>query len=258
MTSWDPDQYARYRVYRERPALDLLARLPDGLQPREVWDLGCGPGDQAVELAARYPDARVRGLDTSPDMLARAGERRSRVEWMEGDIAAFAPDTPPDLIFTNAALQWLTGHETLFPRLVRMLSEGGVFACQVPITHDEPWHVQLRAAAADPRWAGKLTGVRPVQPVTSAAQYYAWLSPLAETDIWSTVYLHVLTGEDPVVDWMLGTGLRPYMEALTDPEERADFLDAYRTLTREAFPQRPDRTTLFPFPRLFIVAQRRR
>ena len=257
MPSWNPDQYARYRSYRDRPALDLMVQIPADLAPREIWDLGCGPGEHARVLAARHPHAQVHGLDSSPDMLARAREEGGGIDWRQGDIAAFAPEVPPDLIFTNAALQWLPDHDALLPRLVETLAPGGVFACQVPVTFDEPWHVQMREAAAEGPWAGKLAGVGGVRPVASPADYHDWLAPLAETDIWSTRYLHVLTGDDPVVDWMMGTGLRPYLDGLTDLEECAAFIEAYRAKTRAGFPQRPDGTTLFPFPRLFIVARRR-
>lgn len=257
MASWDPEQYERYRAYRVRPADDLLARLPPELSPREVWELGCGAGEQAAALAARYPDARVRGLDSSAEMLAAARARSGRVEWVQGDIAAFAPETAPDLIFTNAALQWLPHHEALFPRLVELLAPGGLFACQVPVSHGEIWHVQLRETAAQPRWAGKLADARPLQPVAAPGAYYDWVSPLAEVDIWTTTYLHALAGDDPVVEWMKGTGLRPYLDLLPEPGERAAFLDAYRARTRATFPKRADGVTLFPFPRLFILARRR-
>jgi trans-aconitate 2-methyltransferase len=167
MTSWDPAQYERYKAYRERPAMDLLARLPADLQPRAIIDLGCGTGEQAAWLARRWPQARVAGVDTSPDMLARARARPERVDWVEADIAQWAPDAPVDLIYTNAALQWLSGHEALVPRLAGFLAEGGVFACQVPMTHDTAWHRQLRDTAAEARWAGPLADVSPVRPVLS-------------------------------------------------------------------------------------------
>ena len=256
-TTWDVEQYERYKAYRDRPALDLMVQIPGDLTPTEIWDLGCGAGEHAALLARRHPSARVHGLDSSADMLAAARDRSSAVEWLQGDIAAFAPNAPPDLIFTNAALQWLPDHATLFPHLVGALAPGGVFACQVPVTWAEVWHADLRATAAEPRWQGMMQGVRDVQPVAAAEDYWRWLSPLAEVDVWKTRYLHVLTGEDPVVDWMMGTGLRPYLARLTDPADRAAFLDAYRGRTRASFPKQPDGSTLFDFPRLFIVARRR-
>ena len=257
MVSWDPAVYARYKAYRERPANDLLARIPADLQPRDIWDLGCGAGEQAAQLKRRYPEARVHGLDSSPDMLAVARGLDAAVDWIQGDVAGFTPDSPPDLIFTNATLQWLPEHGTLFPRLAGLLAPGGVFACQVPQTFDTPWHRLLRNTAAEGIWAGRLSEVRGVRQVAPAEAYHDWLRPIcADIDIWSTVYLHVLEGADPVVDWMRGTGLRPFLDALTEDADRTAFLDAYRARLATAFPPRPDGLTLFPFPRLFIVARR--
>ena len=257
MPSWDVEQYERYKTYRDRPALDLMVQIPQDLEPREVWDLGCGAGEHAALLALRHPDASVHGLDGSAEMLTAARERPAQVEWVQGDIAAFAPETPPDLIFTNAALQWLPDHETLFPALVSTLAPSGVFACQIPLSEREVWHANLRDTAAHGPWAETVKNARVLQPVASAEAYFNWLSPLAEVDIWSTTYLHVLEGEDPVVDWMQGSGLRPYLDILTDPAERDAFLDAYRRRVDEAFPKRADGATLFPFPRLFMIARRR-
>jgi trans-aconitate 2-methyltransferase len=255
---WDPVLYERYKLYRDRPALDLLLQIPGGLDPKEIWDLGCGTGEHAALLAGRHPQARVHGLDASSDMLAVARVRTAAVHWVRGDIAAFAPEVAPDLIFTNAALQWLEGHQTLFPALMRTLAPGGVLACQVPISHEAHWHEALREVVAGGAWAERLANVRSVRPVSAPEAYYDWLAPLSETvDIWSTTYLHVLEGEDPVVEWMSGTALRPYTQALTDPFERDAFIQAYRERMAAVFPQRLDGTTLFPFPRMFMVARRR-
>jgi trans-aconitate 2-methyltransferase len=257
MTIWDPKQYERFKTYRDRPALDLMVQIPDDLKPREIWDLGCGPGEQAALLAKRHPGANVHGLDASAEMLAIARARPGAVDWVLGDIASFAPETPPDLIFTNAALQWLPDHATLFARLAQTLAPGGVFACQVPVTFQEPWHIQLRSTAAEGPWADKMQGVRDVQPVGSAVDYHRWLSPLCEVDVWSTTYLHVLDGEQPIIEWMKGTGLRPYLQRLDGDDEARAFLDAYRAKVDVDFPKQPDGTTLFPFPRLFMIARRR-
>jgi trans-aconitate 2-methyltransferase len=257
MPTWDPAIYERYKVYRDRPALDLLLQIPGDLAPREIWDLGCGTGEHAAVLAARHPGASVHGLDSSADMLAIARRREAAVDWVLADVEAFAPNTPPDLIFTNAALQWLPDHASLFPRLAGSLAEGGVLACQMPQSWRSDWHVALRETASDPRWAERLDGVRGVRPVAEPDAYYDWLSPICpQVDIWSTTYLHVLGGDDPVVDWMMGTGLRPYLDALPEPGLRAAFLDAYRDRVAEVVPMRADGVTLFPFPRLFILASR--
>ena len=256
MTSWDPDQYARYRAYRARPADDLLAQIPHDLDAREIWDLGCGLGEQAAALKHRFPNAKAHGLDSSASMLEKARSLDASIDWVQADIARWSPAVAPDLIFTNAALHWLPDHATLFPHLVQMLKPGGVFACQMPVSYDAPQHVTLRETAADGPWADKLANIDGVKRLGKPQDYYAWLAPVtAGVDIWTTTYLHVLSGEDPVYEWMLGSGSRPFLEALTEPERTA-FSAAYRAGLSRAFPMRPDGATLLPFERLFLMARR--
>ncbi len=256
MASWDVDQYERYRAYRDRPALDLMVQLPADLEPREIWDLGCGAGEHAALLAKRHPRARVHGLDSSGAMLAAARGRNTEVDWVQGDIAAFAPARAPDLIYTNAALQWLPDHERLFPRLVRMLAPGGAFACQIPVSSETPWYRAVRDIARGGLGEARFDDIQGVYPTHAAEAYHRWLAPLAEVDLWRTDYLHVLSGEDPVVDWMRGTALRPYLDAFDDDTERERFLGLCRARMRAAFPPESDGSTLFDFPRLFMIARR--
>ncbi|MBS0296824.1 MAG: methyltransferase domain-containing protein [Proteobacteria bacterium] len=256
MPTWDPSQYERYKAYRDRPALDLLIQVPEGLEPREIWDLGCGTGEHAALLKRRHPEAVVHGLDSSTDMLARARQRPEDIDWVSADVADWAPDRPVDLIFSNAALHWLGDHERLFPRLAERLSSGGILACQMPVSWRAPQHTLLRETAAHGPWADALAGIDGVKPLLEPEGYYDALAPLcADVDLWTTTYLHVLDGEDPVVEWMKGSGLRPYLDAVS-PEMQAPFLDAYRRRLASAFPRRADGSTLLPFERLFVVARR--
>ncbi len=255
-TAWDVEQYERYKSYRDRPALDLMVQIPADLQPREVWDLGCGAGEHAALLAKRHPGAVVHGLDSSPDMLAAARARNAEVDWVLGDAAAWTPEISPDLIFSNAALQWLPDHAHLFPRLVSRLRPGGVFACQIPVSSEEPWYVEVRALAREALGEARMEAIPAVYPTQATEAYYRWLSPLAEVDLWFTRYLHVLTGPDPVVEWMRGTALRPYIQALETEADKARFLDRCRERMRAAFPPEADGSTLFDFPRLFMIARR--
>lgn len=256
-TVWDVEQYERYKAYRDRPALDLMVQIPADLEPREIWDLGCGAGEHAALLAKRHPGAQVHGLDSSAEMLAAARARNAEVDWVQGDIAGWRPDIPPDLIFTNAALQWLPDHQDLFPRLVASLAPGGVFACQIPVSSEEPWYLAVKAAAREALGDARFETIRAVYPTHCAEQYHRWLAPLAGTDIWFTRYLHMLGGEHPVVDWMRGTALRPYIQALESPTDKERFLDLCRARMAAAFPPEPDGITLFSFPRLFMIARRR-
>lgn len=256
---WDPNQYARFEAERDRAALDLMLRLPDDLRPQEIWDLGCGPGQHAALLRRRHPGAAVHGLDSSPAMLDRARSLDPAVDWVEGDIAEWAPAVPADLIFANASLHWIADHDSLFRRLAWALAPGGVLAVQMPLAHDTRHHALLREVAGQGAWAATLAGVERIPPLLEPAEYYALLAETCgAVDIWSTTYLHALTGEDAVLEWMRGTALRPWLTALADePGLSAAFEDALGDALSRAFPMRPDGVTLLPFPRLFLVARRR-
>jgi trans-aconitate 2-methyltransferase len=252
--SWDPKTYLAFAGERTRPAAELLARIRH-TAPARVADLGCGPGNSTALLVARWPGAFVEGVDPSDAMLAEAGASGVRARWTKADVAAWTPEEPFEVIFSNATFQWLDDHEHLLPRLMEHVGKGGAFAFQVPRNFDEPSHTLMRAVASKGPWAEKMRPVRRMG-VLSPSSYYGLLSPLATSlDIWETEYLHVLSGDDPVYRWVSGTGLRPYADALIG-EEREAFLAEYRAQLRDAYPKRADGRTLFPFRRLFVVAEK--
>jgi trans-aconitate 2-methyltransferase len=253
--TWNPERYLTFGDQRTRPALDLLARVPLA-NAALVADLGCGPGNSTALLAQRWPEAAIIGVDRSPEMLAQARASGVRATWLEADIAAWTPDRPLDLIYSNAALHWLGDHAVLLPRLMDQLCANGLLAVQMPRNFAAPSHGLLRETAASGPWADRLAGTMHGQPVAAPEWYYDLLAPLAQAlDVWETEYLHVLEGDDPVLNWTRSTALRPIMQAL-DPEQFAAFEAAYAVRLRAAYPKRADGRTLFPFRRLFIVAQR--
>lgn len=255
---WDPQQYGRFESQRDRAALDLLVRLPEDLNPREIWDLGCGAGQQAALLKRRHPQARVHGLDASPAMLDQARALPVEVEWRRGDIAGWAPDAPSDLILANASLQWLPDHPALFPKLIAGLAPGGVLAVQMPLASETRHHAILRQVSDAGPWRDRLAGVERIAPLLSVETYYDLLADgCDDIDIWSTTYLHALEGPDAVLEWMKGTALRPALTALDDPAMWSAFLSELGARLGDAFPRRPDGVTLLPFPRLFLMARRR-
>jgi trans-aconitate 2-methyltransferase len=254
---WDPTQYLEFADHRHRPALDLLARVP-AVTPRRVVDLGCGHGRLTRLLAERWPDAEVTGIDDSPAMLdrARADDPAGWVRWRLADIGALDLEASPDVVVSNAALHWIPDHDHYFPTLMRQLAPRGVLAVQMPRNHDAPSHTTIAETVADRAWRERLTPLLPGRPVGSPQHYHDLLSPdVAHLDIWETTYLHALTGPDPVLEWTLGSVLRPLLDAL-EPAEREPFLAAHGARLRAAYPPRYDGVTLFPFRRLFLVAQR--
>jgi trans-aconitate 2-methyltransferase len=255
---WDPAQYNRFEAERDRAALDLLLRLPGDLEPRLIVDLGCGAGQHAALLKRRHPQARVIGLDSSAAMLEQARALGADVEWVQADLAAWAPDGPVDLMFANASLQWLPDHEGLLRRLTGLLAPGGVIAVQMPLAWDTLHYRTMRAVVAEGPWAQRLSDRETIQALLSPEAYYDVLAEACgEVDVWSTTYLHALTGADAVLEWMKGTALRPHLTALADDQPmRTAYLFALGDALSAAFPRRPDGVTLLPFPRLFLVARR--
>jgi trans-aconitate 2-methyltransferase len=252
---WDPKLYSAFAAPRMRPAVDLLNRVEIDA-PDRIADLGCGTGSVTRLLGRRWPDARIWGVDSSPEMLRAAESEPSAITWISGDAGTWTPDHRLDFLFSNAALHWLDDHAALFPRLMGHLNAGGVLAVQVPHNHYAASHAVMTETVEAGPWAPHLRKLLRRFPVGDPDFYYDVLSPVsARVDIWETEYLHVLDGEDPVVKWTMGTALRPYLDALDEPR-RTEFLAEYTRRIALAYPRRPDGRTLFPFRRLFMVAVR--
>jgi trans-aconitate 2-methyltransferase len=248
---WDPRQYLRFADERLRPAIDLAARI-DHPCPKCVIDLGCGTGSALPILSARFPNAKVVGVDSSPAMLKKASS--AGFTTVIANIAAWSPPEPVDVIFSNAALQWLPDHAALFPRLIDCLASGGILAVQMPAMHHEPVRALQSAVASSGPWSKRLEGIASAPPILEPTAYYDLLSErVSAVEIWITQYLHILRGADPVVQWAMGTSLRPYLDALR-PGDRQRFIAAYSKALRPHYPERADGTVLFPFRRLFLLA----
>jgi trans-aconitate 2-methyltransferase len=252
---WDPAQYLRFVDHRLRPAIDLLNRI-DLAAPAEVYDLGAGAGNVTRYLRARWPEAHITGVDESEAMLAEAAQTPG-IDWQRADLAVWQPPRAVDLIYSNAALHWLSDHARLFPSLLAHLAPGGVLAVQMPRMFSEPSHQLVAEAARSGPWRATLEPLLRPPPVAEPAFYYDLLAPLAASvDIWETAYVHVLEGGDPVKEWLKGSWLPQFLSALEEPQ-RSAFEAHYARLVAGAYPRRPDGHTLLPFRRLFIVATAR-
>ncbi|MER6980962.1 trans-aconitate 2-methyltransferase [Streptomyces carpinensis] len=262
--TWDPGQYLRHAGHRARPFADLLARVPDlPADPPRIADLGCGPGNVTVLLAGRWPTADITGYDNSQEMLDKAVVDHAgptpgggRLDFLTADARTWTPTEPYDLIVSNATLQWVPGHVDRFADWTAGLRPGGTFAFQVPGNFSAPSHRLMRDLAGSAHWRERLGGVlRHEDAVLAPEAYLERLTSLGcAADVWETTYVHLLTGEDPVLDWVKGTGLRPVLTALADePREAEAFLTEYRAALREAYPAGPHGTP-FPFRRIFAVA----
>lgn len=263
MPTWDPNQYLRFGDERTRPCRDLVARIALDT-PARIVDLGCGPGNSTDILADRWPEASILGLDSSADMIAsardaHASEDPARRTWATGEIAAWARDESDmyDLVFSNAALQWVPDHGTLYPQLFARVAPDGALAVQVPDNFGAVAHQTMRELAASPGWRKRFPdGAVREWYVHDLAFYYDMLAPRASRiDAWTTEYLHVLPSADAIVEWYRGSGLRPFLDILTLGEQE-QFVDAFRIRMQAAFPPRPNRRVLFPFRRFFLIVYR--
>ncbi|KAF9885593.1 hypothetical protein FE257_012799 [Aspergillus nanangensis] len=254
---WDASQYVKFEDERTLPARDLLSRvhLP---APKRIIDLGCGPGNSTAVLAARYPDAHIEGIDSSPDMIQKAKATLPGVDFNIVDLRTYQPPSSVDLFFSNAVMQWLKKGERLdiIKSLMETQPSGGVFAFQVPDNLAEPCHVLMREVAKNGPWATALKDVGR-DAIESPTEIYDQLKPLSSTvSIFRTAYHHSLENHSAIVEWVKGTGLRPYVDPL-DPQQKQEFLDQYLKRLEAAYPSTIDGKVLLPYPRLFVIAVRK-
>jgi len=248
MPEWDSAQYLKFHDERTQPCRDLAARIAMDA-PAGIIDLGCGPGNSTEVIAARFPETAITGFDSSTDMIATARERHPGWRWITGDIAHFAEGNDRyDLVFSNAALQWVPDHERILPLL---LQRAGVLAVQMPGNWAAPAHGVMREVA---KRFGMLESVREWY-THDENFYYDVLAPhCRQLDLWTTEYIHVMPDAAAIVEWYRGTGLRPFLQALPDGPTRDQFIAQYQEAIRAEYPPRPNGQLLFPFRRLFLVA----
>ena len=261
MPTWDAKQYLRFNDQRTRPCRELAARIAIEA-PERVIDLGCGPGNSTSVLAERWPKAELTGLDSSPEMIANAKKAYPHLAWNTGDITVWADKEQQtyDIVFSNAALQWVDDHAAIFPKLLARVGAGGALAIQMPANFDAPAHRIMRELAASRAWLDHFPadGVREWH-VHDLAAYHDILAPIAAAvDFWQTEYLHIMADAAAIVEWYKGTGLRPFLDALAEDGQRAEFTAQYLERVRQAYPVRRDGRVIFPFRRLFLIAYQRK
>src|SRR5215472_2072012 len=254
MPQWDAEQYLKFHLERTQPVIDLIQRI-DLQDPRRIMDLGCGPGKSTEALRNRWPTAEIVGLDNSAAMIERARQGFPEGNWTVGNAATWEPAEPFDLVFSNAMFQWVPDHERLVSHLFDQVAEGGALAVQAPAHYDSALHREIIEVSRDPRWTDGMEGARRAMTNHPPEFYYDLLARRASLlHIWETTYYHVLAGPEKVLEWFRGSGLRPFLEALTADEERRSLEKALRARYERSYPRRADGRILFPFRRLFFVA----
>lgn len=254
MADWNPSLYLKFGDERTQPARDLLHRV-ELERPGRVLDVGCGPGNSTMLLARRWPDAEVIGLDSSASMLEQARNEHPHLRWIEGDAGQDMPELGTfDVVFSNAALQWIPDHDAMIPRLFGMLKPGGVLAVQIPQNFESPMHNAVRDAAKAAAWR---THIKPgvTQIYEPMQAYYDRLARLTDdARLWHTTYYHILDSHEHLIDWSRATYMRTYLNQLDTDALKKEFEQDVLALARTAYPVQPTGKIIFPFKRFFFIA----
>ncbi|WP_245819189.1 methyltransferase domain-containing protein [Bifidobacterium tissieri] len=261
MVTWDSAQYLRFRNERTQPSRDLAMQLPadDGTVTR-VLDIGCGPGNSTAVLRERYPHAHILGVDSSPEMIDAAKSAHPDIEFALCDVSRQDQlDALPhdfDVVFSNACIQWVPDHAHLIPAMLGLLRKDGTLAVQTPMNYEEPIHRIIAEIVHSAQYADRLPQQREFFNLTPPEYWELLHRYAASFRMWTTTYMHTLPSHEAIMDWYRGTGLRPYLQALSDDVERAAFEKQVFERVCDAYPVQSDGSIIFPFPRFFFTAIR--
>lgn len=253
---WNAKSYMQFGDERTQPAIDLAAKILIA-KPHKIMDIGCGPGNSTQVLRQRWPAATVSGLDSSPEMINAARRGYPGQEWILADAATWQPSAACDIIFSNAAFQWIPQHDLLLNRLFGHVASGGALAFQIPSHIYSLLHQFIIEIANENEWAHLMQGAKTVFTMESPSFYYdALVGNAVKLDIWETEYFHVMENTQAIISWIASTGLRPFLNALETENQRQRFIKMLRERVDKTYTSQSDGKVLFPFRRLFVVAYR--
>lgn len=255
MSDWNSEQYLKFKAQRTQPAIDLAARL-EGF-PREIIDLGCGPGNSTRVLKNRFPNAHIIGADYSENMLQKARSENPDLEFVRLDLSGEISEYNGkfDIVFSNACFQWLPNHRELLPKVFKLLKQGGTLAAQIPMNFDEPIHTIIESVSESEKWRERFPEKRVFGTLTQS-EYFDILSGLTDDfEMWRTTYCHRMPGIDSIIEWYRSTGLRTYLAALPEKDGAEFIADISAELARE-YPRQANGEVIFSFPRFFFIAKK--
>jgi len=236
--------------------MDLVARihLED---PRTIIDIGCGPGNSTQILLTRWPNAEIVGLDSSEKMIERARKDYPNQKWMVGDALTYANNQTYDIVFSNAAIQWIPNHDILLPRLFQLVKKNGILAIQVPANHESPIYRIIVKTTQNRKWSEFTKGYELAITYHNAEYYYNTLVPLTQkVTLWETTYYHILKSHQDLIEWYRSTAMKPILDRLQTDERRAEFEEEVLRESKNYYPLQRDGRIIYPFKRLFFTASK--
>lgn len=254
---WNPGQYLKFDRERNQPCIDLITRI-NFRNPRSIVDIGCGPGNSTNFLVKKWPESKVTGMDNSPAMIERAGKDFPDMEWRLLDAGKDEIAGKFDIVFSNAAIQWIPDNYDLFKKFRSILNDNGIVAVQVPLFFEMPIGKSLRKIAMGNRWKDTLKKVDEIFSVHSTSEYYNYLTELfGSAEMWVTYYFHAMDSHESILEMMRSTGMKPYLDRLESENDKVDFEKEVLEEIRENYPSQKNGRVLFPFKRLFFIAEKR-
>ena len=255
---WNPEQYLKFGDERTQPSIDLVSRINLGFEPDNIIDIGCGPGNSGRVLTARWPKAQFLGIDRSSKMIERASADYPHYTWRIADASAFSSTIKYDIVFSNAAIQWMPDHEKLLVKLIELISDNGVLAIQTPAFRDMPVGKVIEEVANKPNWRKKTGDCSEVFTFHDYGFYYNLLtSTMRSIEMWETYYLHILDTHESIIEWIRSAGMKPYLVRLDENGEKEEFTGEVLKEIRNRYPVQKDGKVIFPFKRLFMVGYKK-
>jgi trans-aconitate 2-methyltransferase len=256
MHEWDPQQYLQFKHERTQPSIDLVSRIQMA-EPKTIIDIGCGPGNSTQILLKRWPRAEIVGLDNSEKMIQRARQDYPNQTWIVGDAATLEISQTYDIVFSNAAIHWISNHDILVPRLFQIVSKNGILAIQVPANQESPLYKIIVRVARSGKWSAFTSGREELITYHSPDYYYNQLvSFTKEIALWETTYYHILNSHQELIDWYKSTAMKPFLDSLPTDERREEFENEILIECKDFYPLQGDGRILYPFKRLFFTAHK--
>ena len=255
MPEWSSEQYIKFLNERTQPAIDLAAKIHLE-NPQSGIDVGCGPGNSTKVLADLFSKARIIGADNSVDMINKARALNPKLEFMLFDASDdFEGIGSFDIVFSNACIQWIPDHPKLLRKMMSLLNDGGVLAVQTPMNYSEPIHEIITELAESREWREK-TGNPRVFHNLEQEEYFDLLAEISsDFTIWETIYCHRMPSHESIMEWYKGTGLRPYLEMLSEKDAKRFEAEVFSEV-KKAYPVQANGEVIFRFPRFFFTAVR--
>ncbi len=256
MSDWNSAQYLKFKNERTQPSVDLVKRIAIE-HPKRIIDIGCGPGNSTAVLKQYYPDAYILGVDFSPNMIEKAKSDYPDMDFMLFDAEKdfHKLNGKFDIVFSNACIQWIPNHKKLLSEMMGILNPGGVLAVQIPFQFDQPVHKAIASIAANDKWKS-LIPFEKVFNILRENEYFDLLSEISsDFSMWKTVYFHRMPSQFGIIEWYRATGLKPYLEILSD-DKKAEFENDVFEEIKQYYPVQQNGEVIFRFPRLFFTAEK--